>query len=296
MGMDAIEIGSERYTCELSADAAAAVEVAPGSVLRAHCRSACDRIIGPEGDRAPAANPGTGPIAVTGAEPAQALRLEIIDIEPDSPGHVSAGWKGEGGMQAVEIVGRKAVFHGIEIPIAPSIGTLGVAPAEGSWDTMIAGPFGGNIDTNDVAAGATVYLPVFQPGGLLILGDVHAVMGDGEIGGQGLECAATVTMRVDLEPEPISDHVYLVRDGRLMVVAAAERIEDAVRDASVEMMRIIEAAGVLDEFNAMKLLGLAGETLFGQHCCRTKTVRVSLPLKHVPALQAKLLPRLSRRS
>ncbi len=283
--MNAIEISSDRYACELSADAAAAVEVEPGSTLRVHCRGACDRITGRPGDKAPDANPGTGPIAVAGARPGEALKIEIIDIECESPGHLSAGWKGEGGMQPVEIVDGKAVFHGIEVPVAPMIGMIGVAPAEGSWNTMIAGPFGGNMDTNDVAAGATLYLPVYRPGGLLILGDVHAVMGDGEIGGQGLECAATVTLRVGREPAPLTDRVYIVRDDRLMVVAAAERIEGAVKDAAVAMMEIIERAGILDEFNAMKLLGLAADTLFGQHCCPTKTVRVSLPLKYAPALR-----------
>jgi len=280
-----IQIGSDKYVCEVSADAPAAVEVPAGSLLRVHCRGACDRITGVAGDRAPAANPATGPIAVTGAAAGQALKIEIIDVAPESPGYVGAGW--DGGMQAVEIAGGRAVFHGIEVPIAPMIGVLGVAPATGSWDTMAAGPYGGNMDTNDVAPGAAVYLPVFQPGGRLVLGDVHAVMGDGEIGGQGLECAATVTLRVGVEPAPISDHVYLVRDDQLMVVGAAETVEQAVRDAAVEMMKIIERAGVLDEFNAMKFLGLAGRTLFGQHCCPIKTVRVALPLKYVPALRPK---------
>lgn len=283
--MKVIEIGSEHFTCELAADAEAAQEVTPGSTLRIHCRNAGDRNVGPGPVRAQAANPGTGPIAVTGAKPGQALKVEILSVEPESPGYISAGWNG--GSQAVEIREGEAVFKGIEIPVAPMIGMLGVAPASGSWNTMDAGPFGGNMDTNDVAPGATVYVPLFQPGGLFILGDVHAVMGDGEIGGQGLECAATVTLRVDVESEPISDHVYLYRDDRLMVVAAAEKIETAVRDAAVAMMEVIERAGIMDEFSAMKFLGLAGETLFGQHCCRIKTVRVSLPLKYVPALTPK---------
>ena len=55
--MNAIEISSDRYTCELSAGAAPAVEVEPGSTLRVHCRGACDRITGRPGDRAPEANP-----------------------------------------------------------------------------------------------------------------------------------------------------------------------------------------------------------------------------------------------
>jgi len=282
--MEPIEIDSHRFTCQLHADAPAAREVPPGSILRIHCRSAADRLVGPGPVRAQAANPATGPIAVSGAERGEALKFEILDIAPESPGHLGAGW--DGGTQAVEISDGKAIFHGIEIPIAPMIGVLGVAPATGAWSTMDCGPYGGNMDTNDIAPGATVYIPVFQPGGLFVLGDVHAVMGDGEIGGQGLEVAATVTLRVDIEPQPLSpDHVYLYRRDRLMVVGAAERIEDAVKDAAVEMMRIIQQAGILDEYNAMKLLGLAGQTLFGQHCCPIKTVRVALPLRYVPALR-----------
>jgi amidase len=142
------------------------------------------------------------------------------------------------------------------------------------------------MDTNDIARGATAYLPVFQPGGLFVLGDVHAVMGDGEIGGQGLECPAAVTLRVDVEPHPLSDHVYLFRNDCLMVIGCAEHLEDAVRDAAVAMMKLIERAGIMDEFSAMKFLGLAGATLFGQHCCKTKSVRVSVPLKYLPALRA----------
>ncbi len=283
--MKAIRITSERFTCELAAEAAAAHEVPPGSTLRIHCRHANDRNVGPGPVRATAANPGTGPIAVTGAKPGEALKFEILEVVPESPGHVSAGWKG--GSQAVEIVDGRAVFHGVRIPIRPMIGVLGVAPASGSWKTMDCGPYGGNMDTNDVAAGATVYIPVFQPGGRFILGDVHAVMGDGEIGGQGLECAAAVTMRVDVEPKPISDHIYLYRDDRLMVIGCAESIEEAVRDAAVAMMKLIENAGIMDEFNAMKLLGLAGETLFCQHCCPIKSVRVAVPLEYLPALRPK---------
>jgi amidase len=278
-----IRIGSEAFVCELAADAPAAVEVAAGATVVIHCRSAADRFVGPGPVRAAGPNPATGPIAVAGAEAAQAIRFDILDVACESPGHVSASF--DGGQQAVEIIGGAARFHGIEIPVAPMIGVLGVAPASGAWSTMDAGPFGGNMDIRDVAVGATVIVPIHQPGGRFVVGDVHAVMGDGEIGGQGLEVAATVTMRIGIELEPISDHILIYRDDRIMTVAAAERIEDAVRDASVAMMKLLERAGVLDEFNAMKLLGLAGQTLFGQHCCRTKTVRVGLPLACAPALR-----------
>lgn len=281
----ALHISDDQFVCNLAADTPAAVEVPAGAVLSVRCRSAVDCQVGVGPVRAAGFNPATGPIDVAGARAGQALRVEILDIQPDSPGHVSAGW--DGGNEAIEIRDGHALFHGIAVPIAPMIGVLGVAPAVGAgpWSTMDAGPFGGNMDTNDIAAGATVLIPIHRPGGGLVLGDVHAVMGDGEIGGQGLECPATVTLRVGIEPNPPSDHIVIYRRDRVMIVAAAERIEDAVRDAATAIMKLIAAAGVLEEFQAMKLLGLAGETLFGQHCCRTKTVRVALPLALVPALR-----------
>ena len=283
--MNIIKISSDDFVCTLAADTPASMEVEAGSVVEIHCRSACDRKVGPGPVRADTSNPCTGPIGVRGAKPGQALKFEITRVEAESPGYVASDW--DGGMQAVEINDGVVDFHGIRIPADGMMGVLGLAPAEGEWQTMDAGPFGGNMDIKDVAAGATVYMPVFQPGGKFIVGDVHAVMGDGEIGGQGLEAAATVTMRVDIEPEPMSDRIYIRRNDCFMTVGWGEKIEDAVKDASVEMTKIIGNTGVLSEFNARKFLGLAGETLFGQHCCPIKTVRVSVPTKYIPALGEK---------
>lgn len=278
-----IDIDSQAFVCDLSESTPAILEVEPGAVLRIHCRNALDFAIGAETGRAAAANPATGPIAVRGARPGQALRLDILAIEPETPGYVAGDW--EGGQQAVPIIGGEVDFHGIRLPIDPMVGTVGVLPAEGRWSTMDAGPFGGNMDIRDVAPGASVFLPAFRPGGGFALGDVHAVMGDGEIGGQGLETAATVTLQVGVEPEPLSEHVYLRRHGAFMIVGWGESIEDAVADACAEMIRVIARTGVLDEFNARKFLGLAGDTLFGQHCCRIKTVRVAVPVRCVAALR-----------
>ncbi|MBT4496669.1 MAG: acetamidase [Gemmatimonadetes bacterium] len=279
-----VNIDSSRFLCELAADSPIAAEVTPGSTLSIHCRHALDMKVGPGPVRAEDANPGTGPIGVEGAFPGQALKVEILDIEPESPGHVAGGWEGE--IQATEIIAGKVHFHGAEIPLAPMIGTFGVAPAGGSWSTKDAGPFGGNMDVNDLAPGATLYLPVFQPGGRFVLGDVHAVMGDGEIGGQGLEVAATVCLRVEIEPEPLTDRVYLMRDDRLVVVGSAETVEEATDDAVAAMIDIIASAGAMSAFHARKFLGLAADTFFGQHCCPIKTVRVALPLNYLPELRA----------
>lgn len=293
--MAEIEIASDRFVCELSADAEPLIEVPPGSVLRIHCRSACDRDVGPGPVRAEAANPSTGPIAVAGAEPGHALKVEVLDIVPAPVGHISAAPLGGGEPRYREVPIRDglAIFSdAARIPLAPMIGVLGTAPPEGSWSTMDCGfagsgtdrsVIGGNMDTNDVAPGASVFLPVFRPGGLLVVGDVHAVMGDGEIGGQGLEVAAEVVLRVDIEERPLTGGVYLYRDDMLMTLGAAPTLDDACAMAARAMAGILERAGVADGFTAMKLLGLAGQVRVGELCCPTKTARVAVPLSLVPA-------------
>jgi hypothetical protein len=67
-----------------------------------------------------------------------------------------------------------------------------------------------------------------------------------------------------------------------MVVGTGATVDDAVRDASDAATKLVAACCPLDEFNAMKLLGLAGQTLFCQHCCLTKSVRVAVPLEYLP--------------
>ena len=282
--MEPIRVGSDGFVCELSAGAEPVREVPPGSLLVVHCRNALDFAVGPGPERAQAANPATGPIAVVGAEPGQALRFTIVDIAPESVGYVAASSAGT--WRSVEIASGEAVFErSIRIPLAPMVGVLGVAPERGRWKTMACGPFGGNLDTNDVAPGATVLLPVFQRGGLFVLGDVHAVMGDGEIGGQGLEVAAQVTLRVDVEPHPLSPGIYLYRNDEIMTVGTAESLDEACERAARAMVALIERAGVLDEFSATKFLGLAGQLRVGQRCCRTKSARVAVPLRYLPALR-----------
>jgi len=284
-GMNRIAVGSDSFVCELWADAQPAVEVPPGSTLVVRCRNALDCAVGTGPVRAGGANPATGPIAVTGARPGQALRLTILDIACESVGYVAS--EASGRFRRLEIEDGEVAFDGVaRIPLDPMIGVLGVAPARGSWKTMACGPFGGNMDVRDVAPGATVFLPVFQPGGLFVSGDLHAVMGDGEIGGQGLEVAGEITLTVDLEPRPLSPAPYLVRNHELMTIGTARSLGEACEQATRAMVALLERADIMDSFTALKFLGLAGDIRVGQQCCPTKSARVAVPLRYLPALRS----------
>ena len=84
------------------------------------------------------------------------------------------------------------------IRVSPMIGCIGVAPDGRAMLSFFQGPWGGNLDYNQIKEGATVYLPVFREGALLFIGDGHALQGDGEIAGNALETSMNVRFSVSL--------------------------------------------------------------------------------------------------
>lgn len=149
----------------------------------------------------------TGPVRVEGAEPGDALRVDVLDVQ-----HKGWGWTAvwpDFGLLAGEfaqmylhhcrLVGDTCEFsEGIRIPAEPFCGVMGVAPAEGSLSSHAPGPHGGNLDVRHLTAGTSLWLPVLADGALFSCGDGHAAQGDGEVNGSGIEAAMTVTLRFDL--------------------------------------------------------------------------------------------------
>ncbi len=140
----------------------------------------------------------TGPIYVKDIEPGDVLAIEILDIR--SEGHASGGRLDErDGNPLLEIRDGYVHFPGeLKAPVHMMIGDIRVQPADkvpNPWDN------GGNMDFRDIAAGHTLLLKAERSGGLLVLGDVHAVQGDGEMEGVAAECAAEVTLRIQKETD-----------------------------------------------------------------------------------------------
>lgn len=155
-------------------------------------------------------NPGrgphsvTGPIFVEGAKPGDVLRVRINRIVPRTygsnwnlPGNLGLGMFPKIFTEAqvkhfyLDMGRRKTQFlPGIELPVRPFPGIIGVARAEsGRYSTVPPGPFGGNLDCRELVQGTTIYLPVFVDGALLWSGDSHAVQGNGEINLTAIETA-----------------------------------------------------------------------------------------------------------
>ncbi|MCY1339781.1 Acetamidase/Formamidase family protein [compost metagenome] len=144
----------------------------------------------------------TGPVYVEGARPGDTLKIEIGRIVPTSyalnfsyPGFAGAFPKQfpQGQVKYFYLDQARQRFEfapGIHVPLRPFPGILSVARAEpGPYSTVPPGPFGGNLDINEMVSGTTLYLPVFVDGALLWSGDSHAAQGNGEINLTALETA-----------------------------------------------------------------------------------------------------------
>ena len=101
------------------------------------------------------------------------------------------------------------VLRDIEIPVRPHFGVVALAPAApGLVDSVPPGNFGGNVDNWRLGAGASIFLPVAVPGGLLSMGDPHASQGDGELCGTAIECSMTAVIQVILH-RPQNSRPYI---------------------------------------------------------------------------------------
>lgn len=150
--------------------------------------------------------PSTGPIAVDGAEPGDTLVLEILDIQLASLGFtclLSGIGLMRDSMRNVPLTRVYQVRNGyvefspeIRIAVRPMVGIVGTTPLERTR-VFFVGDHGGNMDDRNATTGSRVYLPVYQPGALFAMGDVHATQGDGETL-MGVEIDADITARVGL--------------------------------------------------------------------------------------------------
>lgn len=231
---------------------------------------------------APPPNPSTGPIEVAGSEPGEALAVTIHEVRPAEWGFIGGGEEGAR-FTVVDFEDGYAVYPwGLRLPVHPLIGAIGVAPAGEPVPMTTPSDWGGNLDTVDVCAGATIYFPVVIPGAMLALGDVHALQGDSECCGTGIECAAEVVLTARRVLEPLWPSVYLVREDRLMVFAHGETVDEAAWGAVDAGAQLIAQLTGLSELEGRRLLSTAGEVRISQIVNPKKTCRAVIPREAIP--------------
>ena len=255
--------------------------------LGGQVRSETDRLSGIDFARV---NPATGPVFIEGTEPGDTLVVRVVSIETAASGVTvtgpGMGLLGEHAQapatKVLPIGGEGVVFDELLLPAAPMIGVIGVAPATGSFPTGTAHRHGGNMDTKEIGAGTSVYLPVGQSGALLALGDVHAVMGDGEICVSGCETAARVTVDVDRISGRSPRWPVLVTDEAVYVLVSLPTIEEALTEASLEGVRMIQRARESSFESAYMLASLAMDVRVSQLVDPNKTAKARIPRSILP--------------
>ena len=169
----------------------------------------------------------------------------------------------------------------LAIPLDPMIGVIGTAPVGYGITTDTPHRHGGNMDCHKIEKGSTLYLPVNTPGGLLSMGDLHALMGDGEVFICGLEIAGRVTVRVSVvkgDAAAMLPTPFLSCRGRVMTIQSAETLDAAGDMAARAMKNFVKKAAGKDNFEAGMLMSLLSDMAVCQVVDPLKTVRVEFPL------------------
>lgn len=204
-------------------------------------------------------NAVTGPVKVRGAQPGDALKIEVLDVQVRRAWSVWLPDFGGLGKQTKELRvketplkdGRAYINDSLSVPIKPMIGCIGVAPAEGTGSTfMPAYPFGGNMDLREMSPGTTLYLPVFVAGGLLSMGDLHAAMGTAEATWVSLEAAGSATLKISLEKNMKLNYPRLRVGNSTYCVGMGETLEKAHQAALDEAFDLLVEGKGLDPFDA----------------------------------------------
>jgi acetamidase/formamidase len=253
-------------------------------------------------------NPQTGPFFVEGAEPGDTLAIHVEKLEPARDYGISSSFAGFGALNGTDrtaMLGRdlpETVWfyqvdrargvartrsqdgkHSWEVPLAPFLGCLGVAPASGEVrSTIVPDDFGGNMDCPEVRAGNTVYLGVRVPGALFSFGDGHFAMGEGEIIGTAVEGAMNVELTVDVIKHRQTPWPRIENAEWMMSVGASRPLEDAARIAFKDMVAWVREKTGLSEMDAYEFVSQAARAPIVQLVDPQYTVLVKIEKSRLP--------------
>lgn len=232
-------------------------------------------------------NPATGPLYIKGAEKGDIIKVEIIDIEVGDKGvMIDGGGEGvmgklikEASTKILPIRDGKVVFNDkLAFPVNPMIGVIGTAPEGEGIPTGTPGDHGSNMDCTKIVKGASVYLPVNVEGALLAMGDLHALMGDGEVGVCGVETDGVVTVKVTVLKECGIPAPFIVDRENAIAVYSAKTADEACEGATINMFRFLMNALKMTDHEAEMLLSVIGNVCICQIVDPERTARMEIPM------------------
>ena len=228
-----------------------------------------------------------------GAEPGDILVVTIEKIEIAEQGVLTTGANlgvmgedlHENTVKVVSIHNEHVVFSSeLQIPINPMIGVIGTAPKEESISCGTPHDHGGNMDCKEIKEGTTLLLPVNVPGALLALGDLHAAMGDGEIGVSGVEVAGEVTVTVQTIKGKRWPLPMAIQKGKIITIASEKLLDDAANRAVRNMVTFLYEELGMSKADATLLLSAAGNLKVCQVVDPLKTARMEIGMDYVEKL------------
>ena len=255
-------------------------------------------------------NPQTGPFFVEGAEAGDTIAVHLLKVEPARAYAVSSFGPGFGALVGndqtamlgpdfpettwrYDVDAKRGVArsvsrdgkHAWDVPLAPFLGCLGVAPAGGEVrTTIVPGNFGGNMDCPEVRAGNTVFLGVNAQGALLSFGDGHYAMGDGEIMGAAIEGAMNVEVFIELVKKKYAPIPRIENADEIMFVGSGRPLEDAARVAFKAMIGWVREASGMSEMDAYQFVSQNAKAPIIQLVDPQYTVLVKVEKGRVPGV------------
>ncbi|PWB16155.1 acetamidase [Acinetobacter sp. AM] len=261
----------------------------------------------------------TGPVAIAGAEPGDILKVEVIKVEPRVPYGVISNRHGKGALvgefpkrpqqdnpsaEHPERFGNVSIFTPIEknaqgeyegvlktasgkairFPLYPFMGIMGVA-ANTSEPVHSVPPalYGGNIDINELGAGATAYYPVQVKGALFYTGDSHFSQGDGEVALTALEASARATLKFTLlkagkDKIPGQEIKQpLAENAEFWITPGLDAdLDEAMKKSTREAIRFLHQEYGIDEAIAYAYLSAATDFEVSQVVDRTKGIHAKI--------------------
>lgn len=227
-------------------------------------------------------NPMTGPFYVEGAMPGDTLEVRFESITPNRdwawttnvlapavidpsvaatlPASNIVHWTVDVAEGVAYLKEPTPGLAKLKLPLRPFLGCFGVAPAKGQFiSTATSGEYGGNMDYKGLVAGTTVYFPVSEEGALFYLGDGHALQGDGEIIGTGLEISMDVQFTVSVQKGKTISWPRGETDTHWFCIGNARPLDQALQHATTEMFRLLQEDCGLTSSEASLLMGQAVE-------------------------------------
>ncbi len=237
-------------------------------------------------------NPATGPVVIREARAGDVLKLSIKGIEVTGDGTMCAmpgagvlgDQLGEVSIKRLPIRDGFAHFNDLRLPLDPMIGVIGLAPKGEPVSCGAPGSHGGNMDSRILRQGTTLYLPVFHDGAFFAVGDVHALMGDGEIMVTGVEVPARVVLVFDVIKGQSIAHPMAEDAAFVYTLASHEDLMTAITLATDSMNQVIRRQLGLSLSEAGMLQSAVGDVQISQVVDPLLTARFAMPKAYLKKL------------